>query len=168
PLVPPAPGPSPPPRRGEGARPGLRVRGGGLGDTGVVDDPLDQAVRRVAVAFRAVGAGWMLVLAVVLGLVGDIARPGLAAGLTAVALAGAAVVVRAGGAGAAPGRSWWVLVVDLAVAVAIVVGPAVAGDPASYYGGYPFASLVVGLAVGGRRGAVAAAMVLALATLTRV
>ncbi len=125
---------------------------------------MDAALGLVAQVLRAIGAVWMVVLVAVYGLEGRIERPALAISVTVGCVAWAIAVRLAGRQAPGSARAWLLLGLDLAVVVVAVVMPPLAGEAVTYTGGYPFASLVLGLALAGRRGVVVAAAVLVAAT----
>ncbi len=125
---------------------------------------VDAALGRVALVTRAIGAVWMVVLATVYGVTGQIDRADVATSVTILGVVWSAVAWRRGAAGAVAGRQG-LLAADLVVTALVVLVPAAVGETAGFSGGYPFAALVVGLAVGGRRGVIAAVGVLSVVTL---
>lgn len=129
---------------------------------------MDAALGRVALVLRVIGAVWMVVLATVYALVGDLDAPTSTA---AVALGGALWATlswRAGWIDRGVGNRWAVLAADLVVTCAVILVPGLLDEGRTVSGGYPFAALLVGLAAAGRRGVVVAAVVLCAATLASV
>ena len=124
-------------------------------------------VRRVALAFRGVGLVWMAALALVRVAAGDVARPGVVLATVAAAAAWT-VATLALARREAVLRGWPWPVADVVVACAVVVGPALAGEPAGFAGGYPFTAVVLGAWGRGLAGALAAAAALTVATSWRV
>ncbi len=126
---------------------------------------VDAALGRVALVLRIIGAVWMVVLATVYGLTGQLDRPGLAVAVTVVGVGWAAVAWATGWMERGIGRGWALLLVDLTVTGVVLIVPAVARETAGFAGGFPFAALVVGVAARGRRGVTVAAVVLSAWTL---
>jgi len=130
-----------------------------------VDGDLRAGLGRAAVVLRLVGALWIVLLVLAAWAADQLTAPTATWVVTAGAVAWALVLAR--------GR-WlestrppaWVAVADVAVAVGVVVGPALTGEQAGVSGGYPFASLLVGLAVAGQRAVVGVAALLSVAVLT--
>ncbi len=130
-----------------------------------VDGDLRAGLGRAAVVLRLVGALWIVLLVLAAWAADQLTAPTATWVVTAGAVLWAIVLAR--------GR-WlestrppaWVAVADVAMAVGVVVGPALTGEQAGVSGGYPFASLLVGLAVAGQRAVVGVAALLSVAVLT--
>ena len=129
---------------------------------------VDRALGRVAMVLRGIGAAWMALLVATFWWADQLTRPVVAVGFAALGAAWAAVAWRSGVISRASGSSPLVLAVDLAVTTLIIVGPGLLGEQGGFWGGYPFATLVVALAAAGSRGAYLAAAVLTTATLAAV
>ena len=131
-----------------------------------MDSSVDMALGRVALVLRSIGAVWMILLVAAYGLADDLAQPGVAVFVTGLGVMWA-VIAWTSGWMRHPRRpaDWVLLAVDLAVAVSVVLISAAVQEDVGYVGGYPFASLVVGLAAAGRRGVIVAATTLSAATL---
>ncbi|MEE8602250.1 sensor histidine kinase [Euzebya tangerina] len=131
-----------------------------------MDSSVDAALGRVALVLRSIGAVWMVLLVAVYGWAGDLDEPDIAVYVTSLGVAWA-ILAWVTGWMRHPrrDRDWLLLATDLGVAVTVVLISAAVQEDVGYVGGYPFASLVVGLAAAGRRGVVAAAATLSVATL---
>ena len=144
------------------------TRGPAVGNNGGVMSGVDSALGRVAVVVRLIGALWIVALVVAAAAAGQLAAPAASWTVTGLGVAWALVAWRwgwiAGGSAAGP----WVVGVDVLVSVLVIAGPGAMGETATFSGGYPFAALAVALAVAGRRGVVAVAFVLSLATLANL
>ena len=129
-----------------------------------MDSGLQAGMARVAMVLRLVGAVWVVLLLAAAAYAGQLTAATASTVTCAVAVAWAVALWRG---------AWleeeappaWLAVADVTVACGVVVAPGLAGETAGISGGYPFASLLVALAVAGPRGVVASAAALAVATL---
>ena len=130
-----------------------------------VNSGVDAALGRVAVVLRLIGAVWIVLLVATTWAAGQLVAPVASWAVTAFAVAWAVLAWRTGlierGSAAGSLAAW----VDVAVTVVVILGPGFFGETTGFAGGYPFASLVVALAVAGRTGVGVAAAVLSAATL---
>ncbi|WP_205712130.1 sensor histidine kinase [Euzebya rosea] len=126
---------------------------------------VDAALGRVAVVLRLIGAVWIVLLVATTWAAGQLVAPVASWAVTAFAVAWAVLAWRTGlierGSAAGSFAAW----VDVAVTVVVILGPGFFGETTGFAGGYPFASLVVALAVADRTGVGVAAAVLSAATL---
>ena len=130
-----------------------------------VNSGVDAALGRVAVVLRLIGAVWIVLLVATTWAAGQLMAPVASWAVTAFAVGWAVLAWRTGlierGSAAGSFAAW----VDVAVTVVVILGPGFFGETTGFAGGYPFASLVVALAVAGRTGVGVAAAVLSAATL---
>lgn len=133
---------------------------------------IEVALRRVVVGYRAVGASWLILLALVAAAptAGSAAADPVVVAAT-VLLAGGWAVLTAALAAHRPAvlaSPWW-LAMDVAVAAATIAAPSVAGaGAAAFYGGYPFSSVVLAATTRGLAGGLPAGGVLAAVGILRL
>ncbi len=130
-----------------------------------------RALGRVAIAFRLIGAVWLVTIAAVRGAVGELTEPWVVAGTVVLVLVWTVVTLIVAGWGDEEGRRragsivW--LVADTAVACWTVLGPALLGEPVAFAGAYPFTAVVLAAWARGRRTVVVVAAALAVAAVAR-
>ncbi|CAN5329627.1 hypothetical protein BH23ACT9_BH23ACT9_34370 [soil metagenome] len=130
-----------------------------------MESSVDQALGRVALVLRLIGAVWMALLATVYGVGGGMMAPEASFAVTAIGVGWALVAWRGGWIDRPRGDPRVGLVLDVAVTSVVILGPGLLGETVTFSGGYPFGALVVGLAAAGRRGVVVTGAVLCGATL---
>jgi signal transduction histidine kinase len=128
---------------------------------------LETALRRVVYGFRVVALVWMGVLALAAAAGGRAGAPAVAATLLPAAAWTAASVVLLARPGPRPG--WGLLTADVGVTAWVVMAPALLfGEESTFFGGYPFSTVLVTAWARGLPGALPAAALLAAATLGRL
>lgn len=123
------------------------------------DVDVDVTLRRVVVGYRVVGVVWLLLLAVVAFATDDVdVVVVLVTGFTATAWTAVTVASATRRPEVFATVAW--LALDIAVAAAVIVVSTQAGADRSFFGGYPFSTVLVGALCLGLRGGLAAAVVL--------